>query len=499
MSAAPPKNLGRTASRGAATTMGAQGVRIVVQLAGIVLLARLLAPGDYGVTAMVLAIVGVGEILRDFGLSSAAIHARTLSHGQRSNLFWINLGIGAALTVACAALAVPISALYQDPRLVAVTIALAPTFVLNGFSTQFRAHLSRDFRFVSLSSIEVAAQAAALGVALVLAVWGWGYWALVIQQVLQVTFQAIALPALAGWWPGLARRGEPMRGLLTYGGHLVASQVLVYASRNIDSVMIGRLYGAVALGFYNRAFQLMVLPLNQINAPASRVALPTLARLQDDPVRYARFLAFGQVVLLNMVAGVLAFSVAQAPALIAVALGPQWEPSVHLFQILAVAGFFQAAAYATYWVSVSLGLTRRFFWYTVATRPLIIGLIVVAATWGVEGIAVAYTVGNALAWPIGLVWMTRGTIAPGGTLFVTAVRTLAVYGSAAGISAAVTFVTPDLPDLVHLLIGAGVLVAALGLAALVLPPFRRDLQAILSVRRHLGRAKVAPGAGTEQS
>ncbi|MBM3715976.1 MAG: lipopolysaccharide biosynthesis protein [Actinobacteria bacterium] len=496
---AATQSLGRTASRGAATTMGAQGLRILVQIVGIVLLARLLAPGDYGVMAMVLAIVGVGEIVRDFGLSSAAIQARTLSHGQRSNLFWINLGIGAVLTCLCAALAVPVSALYGDPRLVAVTLALAPTFLLNGFSTQFRAHLNRDFRFVALSAVEIGAQATALGVALSLAAWGWGYWALVVQQVLQVLLQAVALPILAGWWPGLARRGEPMRGLLTFGGHLVASQVLVYASRNIDSVMIGRLYGAVPLGFYNRAFQLMVLPLNQINAPASRVALPTLSRLQDDPARYARFLAVGQVVLLNVVAGVLAFSAAQAPALIAVALGPQWEPSVHLFQILAVAGFFQAAAYATYWASLSLGLMRRFFWYTVATRPLIIGLIVVGASWGVEGVAVAYTVGNALAWPIGLIWMTRGTIAPTGPLFLAALRTLLVHGAAAGLSAAATWALPGLSEPLHLLVGAVVLVAALALAAAIVPAFRRDVLGILALRRHLGRGRAATPVETESA
>ncbi len=494
---APPRSLGRTASRGAATTMGAQGVRIVVQVTGIVLLARLLSPSDYGVTAMVLAIVGVGEIVRDFGLSSAAIQAKTLSHGQRSTLFWINLGIGALLSLACAALAVPISALYADPRLVAVAIALAPTFLLNGFSTQFRAHLNRDFRFVSLSSVEIGAQITGLAVALVLAIWGWGYWALVVQQVLPVLLMAFALPLVAGWWPGLPSRTESVRGLVSFGGHLVASQVLVYASRNIDSVMIGRLFGPASLGFYNRAFQLMVLPLNQINAPASRVALPTLSRLQDDPERYARFLAVGQIVLLNIVAGVLAFSVAQAPALVAVALGPRWEPTVHLFQILAIAGFFQAAAYATYWVSLSLGLTKRFFWYTIATRPVVIGLIIAGALWGVEGVAWAYTIGNALVWPIGIVWMTRGTFLQGAPLFWAGARTVAVYGVAAGLSAAVTALWPGLDDVADLVVGAVVLVAALALTTVVLPAFRRDVRTILALRQHLRRARGTRNAGKD--
>ena len=111
-------SLGRTAGRGAVVTFGGQVIRITIQLLGIVLMARLLSPSDYGVTAMVLAIIGVGEILRDFGLSSAAIQAKTLTAGQRANLFWINVGIGAALTGIVAALAHPIASFYDDERLV---------------------------------------------------------------------------------------------------------------------------------------------------------------------------------------------------------------------------------------------------------------------------------------------------------------------------------------------------------------------------------------------
>ena len=88
--------------------------------------------------------------------------------------------------------------------------------------------------------------------------------------------------------------------------------------------MIGRVFGAQALGYYNRAFQLMLLPLNQINAPSTRVALPTLSRLQDQPARYGEFISFGQTVLLNIVSFVLGFSIAQASDVVAVALGPQW-------------------------------------------------------------------------------------------------------------------------------------------------------------------------------
>ena len=481
------RGLASMAGRGAVVTMGGQLLRIVIQLAGIVLLARLLSPSDYGITAMVLAIVGVGEILRDFGLSSAAIQAKTITAGQRANLFWINVGIGAALTAAVAALAHPIAAFYSDPRLVLVTVALSLTFVLNGFATQFRADLNRRLRFGQLAAVEVGAQATALVIALMLAVWGWGYWALVAQQVLQVLFQALALPLLGGWWPGLPKRGEKMRPFLTFGGGLAASQLLNYASRNIDSVIIGRLFGASALGFYNRAFQLMLLPLNQINAPSMRVALPTLSRLQDEPKRYAEFLLFGQTVQLNVVSFVLAFCAAQAAPIVAIALGPQWSPSVPLFQILAIAGFFQAAAYASYWVFLSQGLTSALFWYTVDDPTDRDRSASARRAVGRRGrrVDVRRVRRDSLA---GRLHLARGgRRRRWGGSSGTGCASSSVYAVAAGVSVASTLWLPADDAIVRLLVGFAAFVTAIALIALIFPPLRRDLSEIAAARRFLRR------------
>lgn len=492
------QGLGKRASRGAAVTLAGQIIRISVQVVGIVLLARMLAPSDYGVTAMVLAIIGVGEILRDFGLSSAAIQAKTLSRGQRANLFWINVGIGVTLTGVVAALSGPIAAFYGDDRLVLVTLALSCTFFLNGFSTQFRADLNRNFRFGQLAGVEIVAQVLALGIALGLAALGWGYWAIVAQQVLQVLFQAVVFPIIAGWWPGLPKRGEEMKPFLKFGGALVGAQLLNYASRNVDSVVIGRQFGALELGYYNRAFQLMVLPLNQINAPSTRVALPTLSRLQEQPKRYAEFISFGQTVLLNIVCFVLGFSVAQATDVIYLALGSQWDPTVPLFQILAVAGLFQAAAFSSYWVFLSHGLTTRHFVYMLVTRPFVIAIIIFGAVWGVEGVALAYALTAVLLWPTGTLFLVGKTTAPLLRLFLNALRMIIVYGIAATASWAITLTMPDALPIVRILIGFGVFVVALAVIALVFPPFRRDIVGMASARRFFRRTPSTSTAAPEE-
>ncbi len=120
-SVAPTPRLGARAAGGAFVTMAGQGVRVAVQFGGIILLARLLTPHDYGLMAMVTAIVGAAEILRDFGLSSAAVQAREVSRAQRDNLFWINTGIGLLLAVAVFAGANALAAFCREPALVQIS------------------------------------------------------------------------------------------------------------------------------------------------------------------------------------------------------------------------------------------------------------------------------------------------------------------------------------------------------------------------------------------
>ncbi|WP_159600383.1 lipopolysaccharide biosynthesis protein [Agromyces humi] len=491
-------SLGASASRGAAVTLSGQLVRVLIQLCGIVILARLLTPADYGLVAMVTAIVGVAEIFRDFGLSAAAVQAKTLSRHQRDNLFWTNTAIGLVLSLTVLATSGLIAGLYDDPRLQSITAVLSVTFLLNGISTQYRADLNRNLSFFRLSLAEIGGQAAGVASGIVLAVLGFGYWALVAQQVVQAGLTVVLLVAFARWIPGWIHRGESIRSFIGFGASLFGSQLLGYAARNADSVVIGARFGPVDLGLYNRAFQLMMLPLLQINAPSTRVALPVLSRLQDQRERFAAFISFGQVAMLTIIGVAFAYLGAQAGSVIAVALGDQWVDATPIFQILLVAGFFQAANYAAYWVFLAKGLARSNFLYALATRPAMVVLIVIGSAWGVYGVAIAYTVSLALSWPVALIWIARVSDAPAGQLFRNGLRSLVVFGIAAGASFASTVALPEDAYVIRLAVGLAALVVALSLLALVWPTFRRDLIALAGARRYFAPSRGAgPDAATQ--
>lgn len=434
---------------------------------------------------MVTAIIGVGEIVRDFGLSSAAVQARTLSDGQRSNLFWINAGIGLALTAVVCLCSGLIAAFYDDPRLVAVTLALSSTFFINGLMTQYKANLNRSMRFVALTGIEVGGQAIGLVTGVGLALAGWGYWSLVAQQLAQILVQLVALVIATRWIPRLYDRSEPVREFLSYGASLMGVMLLSYASNHVDSIVIGARFGPTSLGIYNRAFQLMVLPLYQINAPMTRVALPVLSRLQDEKERYRAFLLTGQTAMLTVVSFLLGFAAAQAPAVILISLGDQWGEAAPIFQILTIAAFFTMAGYATHWVYLSLGLTNQSLRISFVTRPLMILAVLLGSVWGVQGVAWAYAVSVAISWPINLWWLARVSDAPVGTIAANGSRTIVIYLVACAASWLSTVWIPASQPWAALAVGGAAMVATLGLTALVLPAYREDLVRTASILKYL--------------
>jgi PST family polysaccharide transporter len=492
--------LGSRAAAGGTITLAGQLAKLVVQTASIVVLARLIAPQDFGLVVMVSAVVGIGDVLRDLGLSMGSIQARSLSEAQRDNLFWINTGIGLLLTVVFFLVSWPLAAVYDEPRLVAITQALSVTFLANGMASQYRAQFTRQFRFRALVGVDVSAQAVGFVVAVLLALGGAGYWALVGQQIGQVVFFAAAAVSLGRWLPALPQRQAGVRDILAFGWPLTGTQLVGYLSRNVDSLVVGLRFGPDVLGVYSKAFQLLMMPLNQINAPATTVALPVLARCQDDPAEFRRYLLGGQRIMMTLTSAVLAVGIATADPLVDLVLGPAWAGAAPLFQILGVGGLFQVAAYATYWAFLGLGLTGSNLRFALTSRPVMIGLIVLGSSFGVTGVAVSYSVGVGLMWLWGLWWLRSVPSVPARDMLVNGTRSVVVSALAAVAGCAAVELAAVWSDVGRFALGSTVALAALAAIALCVRPFRTDVCAALGAARSgVRRAGGATAVSTRAS
>lgn len=480
-------------------TLVGQGGRMVLQVASVAVLARLLSPADYGLLAMVTVIVGIGEIFRDFGLSSAAIQAPELSRAQRTNLFWINTGIGALLATLVAAGAGLIAALYQQPELADVARVLSVTFLLNGLATQYRADLVRGLQFGKVAAADLAAPFVALGTAVVTALAGWGYWALVAQSIVQALVLLVGYGVGARWLPGLPSRRAPMRGLLTFGWKLVGTQLIGYASNNADSFIIGLRFGPVPLGYYNRAFRLLMTPLVQLRAPTTTIALPVLAKLQDDPERFGEYVRRGQQALgYTLVAG-LGLIAAAAEPVTAIFLGPQWSSVAPILRLLALAGMFQTLAYVGYWVYLARNLAGDLLRFTMVTATLRVVCVVVGSQWGIVGVAAGYATTAALEWPLSLWWLGRRAAAPSRVLIVTATRMLTVALVAAAPAVAAVRLLAGAGAPLQLLTATLATLATYALAWLLVRPVRSDIAEVVDIVRLGVRRPRGPASPVTRS
>ncbi|MCJ8504804.1 lipopolysaccharide biosynthesis protein [Kocuria flava] len=465
------------AARGSIIVMLSQALRIATQFASIFLLARLLDPKDYGYLAMVMSVIGVAELLRDFGLSAAAVQSRDLSGQQQSNLFWLNamIGLGASLAVACASPA--IAALYGEPELVPITLALAPIFFLNGLSTQFRAHINRGMHFFRLSFTDVVPQIFAFGAAVTVATFTGSYVALIVQQIsIAVVGLGLAI-ALSDWFPGWPKRGTSVHGHVRFGANLFFTNLLTYGTNNFPMIMVGAVWGPSQLGYFSRAYQLMALPLTQVMAPMTKVALPVLSKVQDEPKRYTDIIGRAQLLGLYITTPVFLLCSTMAEPMIKVALGDQWMASAPIFALLALGGAFRSMSQLAYWMFLSSDSTRQQFVFNAWALPAIVVLMAAGLPWGGLGVAAGHTVGYALYLPASMLVASRAAGVPRRPLTTTAARVFGLLGSGvAGVGYASTFV-PVLPVLQILIgvLGAGAWAFGITMAT---PTGRRDLMVL---------------------
>ncbi len=490
---APDGALGGRAARGVLVALSGQGLRIAVQVLSVVLLSRLLGPSDYGLLAMVMAVIGVADVFRDLGLSTAAIQAKTLSEQQRSNLFWLNTGIGLLLSLLAFAAAPLLELAFGQPELEDMTRAMAWVFLLGGLTTQHRADLTRRLRFARLATADVAGPVVALLAALVLAQAGAGYWALVAQQLVMYVVVAALVVSAGRWVPSRYNRRTDMDGLLRFGWNMVGVQLIGYAGRNADSLLIGARFGAGSLGLYNRAYQLLMVPLGQIRAPGTQVALPVLSRVQDDDVRWAGLVQRGQLALgYTLVAG-LAIVVGAAEPVTAVFLGDRWSEVSPILRLLAVGGICQTLAFVGYWVYLSRGLTAQLVRYSLVETAVRLACIGVGSAWGVVGVAAGFALAPALTWPLSLWWLSRMAPIPLRALLAGAMRVLTVATAVAAASWGATAAGGGWSAALRL---AAALAAGAGAYVLVgtaVPAFRRDLAGVLYVVRLAVRRRTTSG------
>ena len=387
-------NLGGRTARGGAVSIAAQALKFIITIGATSILARLLTPEDYGLIGMVAFVTAFVSVYKDLGLAAATIQRPEISFDQISTLFWINVLLSVAVCIFTVAISPLVSWFYGEPRLTAITVVTAVGFIISGLAVQHEALLRRQMRYFALAAIGLISMVVGYVAAILMAWKGFQYWALVGSQLAVVFTGTVITWIVCRWRPGRPKKDTGVRSMLRFGGNFTGFSTINFFSRNLDNLLIGRVWGAQQLGIYNRAYQLMMLPIDQINEPISSVAIPSLSRLTDSDEAYRRayIRMLEKVALLTMPA--VALMIVTSDWIVAIVLGPQWHQVGILLVILGIAGLIQPISNTTGWLFITQGRTKDMFRLAMVGGPITMASIVAGLPWGAVGVATSYVTGQ---------------------------------------------------------------------------------------------------------
>jgi PST family polysaccharide transporter len=374
-------------AQGAAWSLASRAASQVIQFASSIALARLIAPEAFGLVGMVATVTAFLGLLVDGGLGIAIVQRTELESENLDGAFVITAGAGALLSVALVLWAPAVARFYGSAILTDIARVSAVGVLLGSLGVVSRALLVRRMQLGALALIDLGTATVSVIASLGLALAGAGVWALVASSVLASGAASALLFAAARWRPRLAS-WRTARPLLAVALNLLAFNAINYWARTIDNVLIGAWIGERELGFYIRAYVLMLLPVTELTSVLSSTVVPALARVQGQhaAVKTAYLKAVGVVALVSF-PSMVGLSLVSGP-FVAVLFGPNWTGVAPILQVLAIVGALQSIYNPVGWLYTSQGRTDLVLRWGVFATAVTIPAIAYGASLG-SGVYVA--------------------------------------------------------------------------------------------------------------
>lgn len=390
------KNLRRKTTRGIAVSLLSAIGTNVVRIVSIAILARLLAPADFGIVAIAMTVVVLVQNFRDIGVGGAIVQRKQLTNEELKSAFAFSMWLGFALSGTMVVVAPGIALLFKEPTAVPYLQVLSLTFALRGLSMVSYVLLQREFKFHNLALVDTATYAVGSIASIIFAAAGFGAWSIVWGDLLEIALSVVAVMWLRP--PPFASRIRwiYLRGLLGVGAAYTVAQLANVAATQSDNAIVSRQLGRAELGFYARAYDMVRIPAMMFTSIVGTVLFPAFSTLQGDPIRlgqaFRRSLFATAVILTPASVGLIIL----APEVIAVVVGSQWSNSVLPFQIMGATMLFRTSYKIGAIVARAAGDANR----TALTQGVYAIIVIVGAIvgsrWGIAGVATSTAIAVAV-------------------------------------------------------------------------------------------------------
>ena len=348
-----------------------------------VVLARLLSPEDYGVMGMLTVFFATANCFKDCGIGAALVQKKTPTEDDYSTAFLFNVAIALAIYIVLFISAPLIANFYNLPILTDITRVSALSFIISSLSATHFSRLNIELRFKFRSQMSILAQLSTGLAGIVLALMGYGVWALVLQGLISGIIVGIVLWFCSDWKPKLKFSTKSFRRLWHFGSNMLGSNIINTIYGNLYTLFIGKFYSSTSVGMYNRANGYASLPSAIIMDMSIGLNFPILAKLQDDNVRliaaYEKLLRIPFYVLYPILIGL----VTLAEPLIQIMIGDKWLPCVPFLQILCVGYMFYPLNGFNSNILLVKGRSDLVLKLDLIKKPIGIALLVAALPFGI--------------------------------------------------------------------------------------------------------------------
>ena len=417
---------------------GSQAASFLVFL----VLARLLPPEAFGLVAYASVLMALCQVLANQGFALAIVQRETVELEHIDTAFWTGIGVSVALMALIIGLSEPIAVLVREPQLTPLLPWLSLSLVLAALSSVHSALLQRELRYRPLALRTLLATTTGGIAGVTAAISGLGVWSLVIQQLASSSTAVVVLWTSSSWRPGLRVSRAHFRDLFDFGILIVGSNLARFFAARSDRLLIGYLLGPTELGIYVIAFRIIQALIDFVNITLRQVAMPLFARMQNDLDRMRQ--AFYSATRVTSLVSFPAFVglAAVAPTLVPALFGNQWQASVPIMSILAFHGIIHSIQYNGA-VMVAMGKPAWSLAESLASSLITVVGILIAARWGITGVAAVVVLRGYLVYP-------------GALLAVRSLIHVRVFELLAG------YVAPALGSIVVALVATGITSALVG-------------------------------------
>jgi O-antigen/teichoic acid export membrane protein len=367
---------------------------MVIQMVVSIIVARELMPEDFGVMAIMTFFTSVALAIVDSGFSQALIRKESPSDSDYRTVLYFNFAMSVVLYGVLVAVAYPVAMLYDAPVIWTIAPVLFLVLPINALCVVQTVMFTREFRFALLSKVVFVASLVSGVVAVVMAVMGWGIWALVAQRLLMMGIKALAFWSIRRWRSDAPLSLASLRAMAPFSLRLLATDLIASVYNNVAQLFIGKIHNTSMLGYYSQAQKLKDLPVISTVQAVQGVTFPALSQIKDDDTKFsAGYLRISEM-LAFVVFPLMLGMVAVAEDMFLLLLGDKWMPTVPYFEILALSGLFYPLGVVSYnvlksrsdgAVIVRLEIVKRIIQTLILAVTIPIGVTAVA--WGVTAMA----------------------------------------------------------------------------------------------------------------